>query len=223
MLTHEQMEWIRKDYPVFWKKYCIEKHNATEAQVRTFCSKEALKVDRSNPLFKERISIKNISRKWEKRQGHSEKMKSLHKEWKTFCFKHWLSNSTIYVKRRSMIARCENSKNASYAVYGWRGIKVCNEWKTFSSFVERANKNGYDDTLSIERKDVNGDYCPDNCTFIRMELQARNRRTNSVDQKMVARIRKAYASGLYTQRELAKNFWIDYRHVHLVVSRKIRN
>ena len=75
-----------------------------------------------------------------------------------------------------MIDRCYNSKNDKYCYYGQRGIKVFAEWKEdFKAFRQWALNNGYEDNLSIERIDVNGNYCPENCTWITMKEQAKNK------------------------------------------------
>jgi len=72
--------------------------------------------------------------------------------------------------------RCLNENNHKYKVYGGRGIIVCSEWSDFVVFKEWALKNGYEEALSIERVDVNGNYEPKNCTWIPLEDQAKNRR-----------------------------------------------
>lgn len=73
-------------------------------------------------------------------------------------------------------SRC-NPNNVNSRRYGARGIKVCGEWKDFEKFKEWALQNGYEDGLTIERVNVDGDYCPSNCTWTPLEIQARNRRT----------------------------------------------
>lgn len=68
--------------------------------------------------------------------------------------------------------RCKN-----HPKYGGRGIRVCEEWSRYENFAKWARENGYEDSLSIERIDVNGDYCPQNCKWIEFTKQARNRTT----------------------------------------------
>lgn len=74
-----------------------------------------------------------------------------------------------------MKSRCFNPRNDSYPRYGGRGITVVAQWRSFPEFREWAIGAGYDDGLTIERKDVNGHYSPDNCCWIPPGLQARNR------------------------------------------------
>lgn len=63
--------------------------------------------------------------------------------------------------------RCYNEHCEDYKWYGGRGIKICDEWiSNPKSFEEWALANGYTDKLTINRKDENKNYCPDNCEWI---------------------------------------------------------
>lgn len=93
---------------------------------------------------------------------------------------HGLSKEAIYAVWCDMRHRCLNPQHHEYKNYGGRGISVCEEWHKFEVFYAWAISSGYAKGLSIERKDVNGNYCPENCTWITMKEQARNRRNNVV-------------------------------------------
>ncbi len=93
---------------------------------------------------------------------------------------HGKSKTRLYKIFRDMHQRCENPNCAAYKYYGARGIKVCPRWSDFENFEQDANAAGYSDSLTIERKDVNGDYCPENCTWVPPEEQTRNRRNVEV-------------------------------------------
>lgn len=93
-------------------------------------------------------------------------------------YKHGGAGTRLYEIWCSMRKRCNNPNASRYHLYGGRGIKVCEEWNTFPPFQEWAEKSGYADDLTLERQDVNGNYCPENCTWATMKRQCRNRRTN---------------------------------------------
>lgn len=78
----------------------------------------------------------------------------------------------------SMRSRCGTPTCKDYPSYGGRGIAVCAEWNDYVAFRDWALSHGYDDTLTIERKDVNGNYCPENCCWIPLKDQNGNKRTS---------------------------------------------
>lgn len=81
-----------------------------------------------------------------------------------------------------MRRRCYDPNNDHYNSYGERGIIVCDAWQDFSVFKTWALTHGYQDGLTIERVDVNGNYEPGNCTWIPLDAQQRNtQRTHWVE------------------------------------------
>lgn len=72
--------------------------------------------------------------------------------------------------------RCDDIDNKKY---GGRGIKYCDEWRNYELFKEWAIGAGYNNTLSIERINVNGNYEPGNCCWIPISEQNYNKRTNN--------------------------------------------
>jgi len=71
-----------------------------------------------------------------------------------------------------MKARCGNPNEAAYSGYGARGIAVCDEWASdFSAFRNWALANGYEAHLTIERRDNDGNYEPENCCWIPLAKQ----------------------------------------------------
>lgn len=92
---------------------------------------------------------------------------------------HHKSNLRIWYIWQNMKQRCSKESHISYKHYGARGILVCDEWKNdFMNFYNWAMANGYKDNLTIDRIDVNGNYEPNNCRWVNMKTQQRNRTNN---------------------------------------------
>jgi hypothetical protein len=89
---------------------------------------------------------------------------------------HGMTGTHTYSVWKSMHQRCSNPNHEYYHRYGGRGIKVCSPWKEFSAFL--ADMGECPDELTIERIDNDGDYTLDNCKWVTLKENARNRSSN---------------------------------------------
>ena len=113
---------------------------------------------------------------------------------------------SLYSKYSAMKARCLRKTSPKYPHYGGRGIKICDEWKeSFDSFAEWSYANGYTDEMTIERVDVNGNYCQENCKWIPMSEQAYNKTTT---------IWVDYHGERVALAALCKSKGVNYQSVH---------
>lgn len=91
---------------------------------------------------------------------------------------HGGTGTRLYFIWKSMRQRCNNPKNKKFPNYGLRGIKICDEWNDFVTFKKWALTHGYEDHLTLDRKDNDGNYEPSNCRWSTADTQANNRTNN---------------------------------------------
>ena len=108
------------------------------------------------------LSLDTTRAKGRRNRTHGQSQKSVEGSG----YKSWLG----------MRARCNNPTDRVYRLYGGRGIKVCARWDDYSVFMEDMGPRpaGH----SIDRIDVNGDYCPENCRWADQKTQSQNTRKN---------------------------------------------
>lgn len=106
---------------------------------------------------------------------------------------HGLSQTPEYNHWKKMMSRCYNANNPDYVWYGGRGIKVCDQWHDVRQFVEDMGPKPVvgNRRMSIERVEVNGDYEPDNCIWLPLSMQSKNRREWKHTARGLENIRQA--------------------------------
>lgn len=76
-----------------------------------------------------------------------------------------LSGHRLYKIWYLMLYRCSNTKYPQYLNYGGKGIKVCDDWLDFETFI-RDMYPSYKENYTIDRLDTEGNYCKDNCQWL---------------------------------------------------------
>jgi hypothetical protein len=115
--------------------------------------------------------------------------------------KHGMSHSRLYHVWKDMKGRCYRPTSQRYHTHGARGIKVCDEWLLFKPFRKWALSNGYQENLTLDRINNDGNYEPTNCRCATMKTQANNRRTNHL---------LTYRGETHTMKEWAEIIGINY-------------
>lgn len=126
---------------------------------------------------------------------------------------HNMTNTRFYKIWCNMKERCYSKNHDSYSYYGGRGIFVSESWLSFENFmkdmhdlyVEFEMKNGRD-SATLDRVDYDGNYCKENCRWLTIQEQARNRSSNiavTVDGRHYS-----------TLSELAECYGLSYRTIY---------
>lgn len=93
---------------------------------------------------------------------------------------HGFSRTRLYGIWAGMKNRCYNPNVKSFKDYGAKGVRVCDDWQEFAPFCDWALKNGYQNDLTIDRKNPFGNYEPRNCRWATRKEQRMNRRDSVV-------------------------------------------
>lgn len=123
---------------------------------------------------------------------------------------HGLSRTRIYNIWTCMIQRCKNKNSIYFKNYSGKGITVCERWLKIENFIEDMYPS-YEEGLSIDRIDVNGNYEPSNCRWATSSTQSKNTR----------KLRSTNTSGYRGVWYLDKNkkwrarIGIDKKNIHI--------
>jgi len=133
---------------------------------------------------------------------------------------HGLSKAPEYAVWEHMKERCYRKTNTAYKNYGGRGISVCDRWRnSFLAFYEDMGDRP-SSKHQLDRIDNNGNYEPDNCRWVTVEKNARNKRNNVLTEDKVRQIRKKYANGI-SGYKLSKQYKCSYTNIKDVLNNKI--
>ena len=114
---------------------------------------------------------------------------------------HGMYKTSTYNSWLGMKGRCCNPKNDRFEQYGGRGIKICDRWlHSFENFLEDMGEKPAPN-YSLDRIDVNGDYCPENCRWADSKTQMNNMTTN---------VRRTYNGVTHTLKEWSEIYGIKY-------------
>jgi hypothetical protein len=105
-----------------------------------------------------------------------------------------ISCTRLYRIWIGMKSRCFNIRSPSYSKYGAKGIVVCREWMEFPRFADWALSHGYQEKLTIDRRDSTGNYCPGNCRWATTAQQRANVRRAGKRSKYIG-VEPSHGSG----------------------------
>jgi len=125
--------------------------------------------------------------------------------------------SGFYYTWMNIKQKCYNLNNRKYKNYGGRGISVCQEWFDIKNFADWALNNGWRQGLSIDRIDNDGDYCPENCSWISPSVNSKRKSTTKITDKKAGLIRERYKNG-ETMKNLAKEYGVVHGPIWFIIN-----
>jgi len=132
--------------------------------------------------------------------------------------KHGMTKTPTYISWQMMIVRCTYKYRKSYKRYGGRGIKVCDRWiNSFENFLKDMGVRPKG--LSIDRKNNDGNYTPENCKWSTQTEQVRNSTTVKLTEGKIRKIRFLVLNGV-TKAKTARIFKIGETTVRDIVNYK---
>jgi len=95
-------------------------------------------------------------------------------------YRHGMTDTPEFAAYIDMIRRCYKQEHRAYKNYGGRGIRVCDRWRvSFENFIDDMGLRPGSE-YSLDRKENDGDYEPNNCRWATRKEQCNNRRSNRI-------------------------------------------
>lgn len=111
----------------------------------------------------------------------------------------------IYNTWQNMKQRCLNPLHPKFKRYGGRGINICKEWISIQGFKKWAESSGFLEGMTIDRKDNNKGYFPENCHWVSAHQNARKKSTTKISYSEAKKIRNRLAKG-ESESKLAEEY-----------------
>jgi hypothetical protein len=124
----------------------------------------------------------------------------------------------FYNSWNNMKARCRNPNHPKFKRYGGRGIKIYEPWLDIENFADWALNNGWEEGLSIDRIDNDGDYCPENCRWISMSENSRKKSTTKLTFNQAHEIRQRVKNG-ESEYDLAEEYGVVHGTIWFIVNK----
>lgn len=116
---------------------------------------------------------------------------ALNGRWKAGVTKH-----PLYFVHSMILQRCRNPHCKDWPLYGKRGIHLCNEWLDAAAFITWAETNGWSAGLTIDRKNNDGPYAPDNCRWVSNQINSQNTRRTKISLTTATAIKTSLQQGM---------------------------
>jgi hypothetical protein len=151
MWTEQEIYLLKDQYGKLPMNWFVDIFNKTEEEIKNKIAELDLKYEPVKRIYKY-VYKKEYHIRWKEKINNDIKL---------------LTKYRLIVIFNCMKARCYDKKHWAYKWYGGRGIKICEEWlKDRSKFIDWAVNQGYKPGLTIDKKNNNKDYSPDNCQWL---------------------------------------------------------
>jgi predicted XRE-type DNA-binding protein len=134
---------------------------------------------------------------------------------------HGRSKDPLYHIWKSMRMRCLNPNDKRYHRYGGRGISICEEWlKDPMAFIRWAENNGYRPGLTLDRRENDQNYSPDNCRWVKNVINNHNSSSTKLNDALVSEIRLLHKNSTLKQQRIADMYDITQQTVSKIINHK---